>query len=228
MVSAWLPAVEELKEAFVEEVTELDGSLKDTYDDGQRLFMRAIIPISRQVRPRDSMQGGVALRVDERDIAVHPYVFREVCRNGAIMAETIGTLEIQRVGFDAPNDVLDDVLAEFREGVRSAAREEIFIDASRQIRSATEVRADEALMLMPMLSGIPQGVARQLFSSVFRRFESEGDRTVFGLMNAVTSVARDTQDPEARWELEKYGGGIPARLLHCPTADTTPAEPVGV
>jgi hypothetical protein len=29
-------------------------------------------------------------------------------------------------------------------------------------------------------------------------------------MNAVTSVARDTRDPELRWRLEEFGGGIPA------------------
>jgi hypothetical protein len=28
-------------------------------------------------------------------------------------------------------------------------------------------------------------------------------------MNAVTSVARDTRDPELRWRLETFGGGIP-------------------
>ena len=27
-------------------------------------------------------------------------------------------------------------------------------------------------------------------------------------MNAVTSVARDTRDPETRWRLEELGGGI--------------------
>lgn len=29
-------------------------------------------------------------------------------------------------------------------------------------------------------------------------------------MNAVTSVARDQDDPEVRWQLEELGGGVPA------------------
>ena len=31
-------------------------------------------------------------------------------------------------------------------------------------------------------------------------------------MNAVTSVARDTRDPELRWRLEEFGGGIPVAM----------------
>jgi hypothetical protein len=41
------------------------------------------------------------------------------------------------------------------------------------------------------------------------RFFQEGDRSRLALMNAVTSVARDTPDPEVRWRLEELGGGIP-------------------
>jgi hypothetical protein len=40
------------------------------------------------------------------------------------------------------------------------------------------------------------------------RFFQEADRSRFALMNAVTSVARDTRDPEVRWRLEELGGGI--------------------
>jgi hypothetical protein len=31
---------------------------------------------------------------------------------------------------------------------------------------------------------------------------------MFGLVNAVTSVARDQKDPQVRWRLEELGGGI--------------------
>jgi hypothetical protein len=45
---------------------------------------------------------------------------------------------------------------------------------------------------------------------ILRRYEQGQDRSRFGLMNAVTSAARDTRDPELRWGLEELGGGIPA------------------
>lgn len=45
------------------------------------------------------------------------------------------------------------------------------------------------------------------------RFFGEADLSRIGLMNAVTSVARDTRNPEMRWGLEKLGGEIPAALV---------------
>jgi hypothetical protein len=44
-------------------------------------------------------------------------------------------------------------------------------------------------------------------------------------MNAVTSVARDTRDPETRWRLEELGGAIAARLPRAPKAAPAAARP---
>jgi hypothetical protein len=52
---------------------------------------------------------------------------------------------------------------------------------------------------------IDPGVMRQILG----RFFDDADQTRFALMNAVTAVARDTRDPEQRWNLEELGGGIP-------------------
>ena len=59
---------------------------------------------------------------------------------------------------------------------------------------------------------------------ILGRFTTEGDTSRFGLMNAVTSVARDTRDPELRWSLEKLGGGIPAAIL--PVSDDSGSRAV--
>jgi hypothetical protein len=40
------------------------------------------------------------------------------------------------------------------------------------------------------------------------RFVRERDDTRYGLLNAVTSFARDTHDHEKRWQLEALGGAI--------------------
>jgi hypothetical protein len=38
------------------------------------------------------------------------------------------------------------------------------------------------------------------------------DQSAFGVLNAVTSLARDTRDPETRWQLEELGGALPSHL----------------
>jgi hypothetical protein len=56
------------------------------------------------------------------------------------------------------------------------------------------------------------------------RFGQEGDPTMYGLVNAVTSVARDTSDPDLRWKLEEAGGLLIAHGPWAPTRVQPPAE----
>jgi hypothetical protein len=63
---------------------------------------------------------------------------------------------------------------------------------------------------MAMLSLMPPHLRCQVAQSILGKFASEGDRSGFGLMNAVTATARDTADPELRWRLEELGGGVAA------------------
>jgi hypothetical protein len=63
-----------------------------------------------------------------------------------------------------------------------------------------------------MLPHMPPGMRASLVRTIVRRFEAGRDGSILGLVNAVTSVARDTADPETRWRLEELGGGMLARL----------------
>lgn len=45
-------------------------------------------------------------------------------------------------------------------------------------------------------------------TGVLSQYRKEGDRSRFGLAQAITAVARDVQDPELKWDLEKLGGAV--------------------
>jgi hypothetical protein len=109
----------------------------------------------------------------------------------------------------------EDAGAMLRDAIRACCAEEAFTAAAEQMRSAREIEADAALNLLPLLSHLPGG-GRGLFAAVVERFFGGGDRSRFGLMNAVTSLARDTRDPELRWRLEELGGGVPALVVPRP------------
>ena len=86
---------------------------------------------------------------------------------------------------------------------------------------------------MPQL--VSAGLHPALIARIYDRFTQSGDLTSFGLMNALTSVARDEPDPEQRWRLEELGGAVPARLSLEPPAGgasasltDAPAETTGV
>src|SRR5438067_1615114 len=80
---------EEILAAFTDEIASHRGRVTDTFDDGRRLFARSVVPLIEAVRPGDQLQGGVALKATDDEVCVYPYIFRLICRNGAIMAHTI-------------------------------------------------------------------------------------------------------------------------------------------
>jgi hypothetical protein len=196
----------EILDVFIGEIIARDGRVVDTFHDGARLFTRSILPLIKEVRPQDRLQGGVALKALAGEVWLHPYVFRQVCRNGAIMAQSLQTRHFT----DA--DLWDPDQAErlLREAVEACCAEEVFTQNTADMRSAQDVEADLALNLLPHLAHLGARVAGQFVSQILERFFEAPDRSRFGLMNAVTSVARDTRDPVLRWNLEELGGGIPA------------------
>jgi hypothetical protein len=204
MFDLW-PTTQELLDAFSEEVAGAGGTVSDAYQDDGRLFARAVLPTPREVAPGDKLQGGVAMRATEQDVRVHPYVFRQVCRNGAISAQAIQTRIIER------EDAFD-VLPQVRDAVRECCCDEAFALATSQMRAARDAEADLTLNLMPMLSKLPRAHAARIVQDILAHFHRDKDRSRYGLMNAVTATARQSRDPDVRWRLEELGGAIPAWL----------------
>lgn len=193
-----------LLQVFSEEIFAHGGKVSDTFNDGDRLFVRSILPQTGDVAAKDRLQSGVAMKACDGDVWIHPYVFRLVCRNGAITAQTLASRHVTSLFEFEP----DEAVAEVREAVGVCCDAEIFTNSLQQIRTSRETEADLAINLLPFLARMPGG-GTGIMSTIMKRFFGTADRSHFGLMNAVTSVARDTKDPELRWNLEELGGGIP-------------------
>jgi len=219
----WL-TTREISVIFAEEITAAGGNVRESLEYGPCLYARSVLTAPREVRPGDRVQGGVALRATDEDIRVHPYVFRQVCTNGAIRAQAIQTRRIERGEFGG--DSAAEVAFALREAVQACCSEEAFHQGVQEMRSALELDADAALMLMPMIARLPTKAAAEILESIMRRHVAgrgrdrspDRGRTRFSLMNAVTSVARDTRDPELRWRLEELGGSVPILRTSRPPA----------
>ncbi|MFN2567646.1 MAG: hypothetical protein ABR499_21840 [Gemmatimonadaceae bacterium] len=230
MDTMYLPAAPEIRETFEQEVIALGGTVPDVYAEGDLLFARAVLPGAAEVRPGDRIHGGIALRTHDTEVLVHPYTYRVVCTNGAIAAFATGSRVVERVEVAAPSTAINAVLDDLRAAVRACATPATLDATVSTMRSATQRDADVMLHMLPVLPHMPPGVRASLLRTIVRRFEAGRDRSVFGLVNAVTSVARDTSDPEIRWRLEELGGGMLARLPERPRAAapaTEVAESVG-
>jgi hypothetical protein len=193
---------------FTDEVENRQGRVADTFHDGQRLIVRSLLPHVGDARPKDRMQGGLALRATDEELWLHPYLYRQVCRNGAIMAQAIESLYIECLGAYT----LEEGTATLREAIAQCAEERVFTQSMHQIRSSATTEVDMLLNVIPHLAHFRQAGMEHILGEILARFSGERDRTRFGLMNAVTSLARDTRDPDDRWRLEEMGGGIGARL----------------
>ncbi len=198
----------EIATIFAEQIVAQGGRVTDTFDDGARLFLRAVLPAEQEIKSRDHVQGGVALRAIEDDVWVHPYVFRQVCTNGAIIARATQTRHIEQSDFsDAFGQ--EELAGAIRDAVRDCCAPEAFETAADAMRSSVHSSVDIAVTMVSMLSRIPERLRSEVLDSILHVFGQGADRSRFALMNAVTSVARDTRDPEARWRLEELGGAIP-------------------
>ena len=107
----------------------------------------------------------------------------------------------------------DEGTAMLRDAIATCSEERVFQKSMRRVRSAATTKMDELLHFLPHLKHFRDVGTGRVLDHLLSRYFDERDRTVFGLMNAVTSVARDTHDPELRWNLEELGGGIGAMLL---------------
>lgn len=199
---------EKILDIFSDEVQTRRGRVTEAFRDGGRLFVRSLLPHIADVRPNDGMQGGLALRAIEEELWLHPYLFRQVCRNGAITAHTIESLHVECLDVYSAKE--GTVM--LREAIAVCSEEQVFTKSIRQIRSSATSKTDELLNLMPFLSHFQKLGMGRFLPEIVARFFGEHDRTQFGFMNAITSLARDTRDPDDRWTLEELGGGIGARL----------------
>lgn len=204
---------------FADEISSVGGSMAEVFDDGECLFARSVLLTGREVLPRDWVQDGVALRMKEGDVCVSPYTFRRICSNGAIMAHVVQSRTLDDLGQFGEQEAE----AELRRSIRACCSEDIFLAAASEARTARETSSERALNLMldlmPLLSRWAGSDHNSVFREIVSRFVKDGDSSRFGLMNAVTSVARDTSDPDLRWRLEELGGGVLADCLPTTSPD---------
>jgi hypothetical protein len=206
-----------LLETLTETVAAHHGTVIDAFDDGRRLFARSVLPEVKEVRPGDGFQGGVALRSTGNSVWVHPYVFRLVCKNGAIMAQSLQTLELQ----DMELLSADMALLQVREAIEICCSREAFTPSVEALRASRDRNADLAIGMMAnlrrMTAKFPD--SSNFTKRILDQFFEERDRSHYGLINAITAVARETREPERRWELESFAGSL--ALLKMPLGEKT-------
>lgn len=226
MSHIFLPTTRDIQDVFAVTTARLGVQDGDVFDDGHRLFLRATWPETRDIVPGDSVRQGIAVRTFDKLLLVHPYVFRKVCSNGAIWAQSTDSFQVERVDFAASTERVEDVIESFQDAIAACHGGNSFPQALGEMRVAKSVQGDVDTLLNLMPTSAGSSMPGDIIAHILDRYAADADQSMFGLMNAVTSVARDTQDPELRWQLEELGGGVPAIVRPTPKPSDAAAESV--
>lgn len=201
------PDHSEVLSTFEAEITRLGGTAGKPMKSESGLFLRATLPTERDVAPRDTIRHGVALRATDTDLVIHPYTYRLICANGAIHVNNIASVSI---GKCEESWQASEVDRQLRAAIQRCASPEAFqsnLTEMEKLQAIREVRM--AIVMATVLERVRDHAA---VSRIMQSFVSGTDRSGFGLMNAVTAVARQEPRPDHRWKLEALGGGMLALL----------------
>src|SRR5215469_2756577 len=161
---------QEILEAFTEKISACEGKITETFHQPGLLLVRSVFPQMEEIRAGDKVQGGVALRATDTAAWVYPYVFRLVCKNGAIMAHAAEGREIPNLG-SVP---VFEAVSLVSEAVESCCARKAFATAAAQMRTAAQQPVDALLNMMPFLASV-SSLAPEFARQIVERFSREND-----------------------------------------------------
>jgi hypothetical protein len=204
-----LPSASDIAAVFEQECRERGAAGVDCYQNDGRLIARAVFGPARAVRPGDEIRGGVAIRVEGAEVVVHPFTWRQVCTNGAIAPLVHGSHRIERLEVDVATvsaAFTGAVVEELRSAIAICADPALLGETVDSMRSATDADGALAITVLTHLLHAVNEPQRQMLTAILDRHAAGGDPSAYGLFNAVTSLGRDTSEPDLRWRLELLGG----------------------
>lgn len=192
-----LPSNSELRAVIGDRMRANQAKESDWLEDPNRFFLRATRHIRVEVLPEDTMSPGLAARRHGGVVELWPYVFREICTNGAIMARCGSGRQIDLADPDAR-----DLVAATADRCLS---EQAWATCRASIAGTANQHLDLAMALVPLMRRMGN------YDSSFLMDVVQGlgqGRRLFDIMQAVTASAHRTTDPEEKWRREEEGGSL--------------------
>ncbi len=198
-----------IRDLFTQEVVAHGGHVIQTSTNKQYLLIEATLTISDSLLKGDYVQGGVALYYSPELIAVHPYLFRLICESGLLIADTPEECIIWQQGDKALTE--KKLTKHLNTAIKCCTKKDTF---SQTIASLKTSLSKEVILLKEILS-LPRFTEdNSLLNELLRHAIIEDDDTAFGLINTITSTARDITFPQTCYQLQKLAGEIVKNIYH--------------
>jgi hypothetical protein len=203
-------ALDEFKKRETVEVYRID--LTETM-----LYLKAIDrTLTESVREGDIVCGGLIIRNSEvgaSALRVEPFILRRVCSNGLILQQSLKrvhlgreTMEIGEINWSEETRELEDraLWAKVRDIIRVTFDKRIFRSWVQRLRESTKVRIEKPIEAINNVVG-HLGLTEEQKQRLLMHFS---EPTKYGLVNAITNLAREMKDVEEQVRLEEFGGRI--------------------
>ncbi|NJM67881.1 MAG: DUF932 domain-containing protein [Acaryochloris sp. RU_4_1] len=212
---------DQVLEALYPEIMKLgrDLELLSTDVTEQRLYIKLAFPkVEGEIRKGDIIRSGVTItnsETGEGGLNVYPSTFRLVCTNGMTRMEEGERRTIRHSGsrMRELGQILERERAavklhQFVEYFSEAHDEAIFQRTLNQMRHSTEMRievtTDELMERARRHFGMTQAEQVQALNHLL----IDEDLTAYGLMNAITRTAHDSDSYDRATELESMGSQV--------------------
>ncbi len=188
------------------------------------LYLKAIDrTLTAEVREGDVISGGLIIRNSEVGASafrVETFILRKICSNGLIGERSLKkihlgkqTVEIGEIGWSDETKELEDkaLWAKARDIIRLTFDHDIFSSWIKKMRESTEVVIEKPVKAVDNIVRLA-GLGEDRKDELLLHFS---EHTKYGLINAITSVARDTKSVDEQIRIEEFGG----KLLSAPDRD---------
>lgn len=196
-----------------------------------RLYIQARFPkVEGEVKVGDVVQSGVIIQNSEvgaGSIAIEPFTYRLVCKNGMILRDhgmrrshvgkRQGSLGTNEEFFSNETKRVTDhaFWLQCRDTVKACIDPKTFntmLDSMRRAAGVEIGRPQDAVEVVTKAYGFNEGEQ----GSILEHLAKGGDMSLWGLANAITRTAEDAKDYDRAIELEAIGGRaieLPARAF---------------
>ena len=203
-------ALDEFKKKETVEIFRID--LTETM-----LYLKAIDrTLTASIREEDIVYGGIIIRNSEvgaSALRVEPFILRRVCLNGLILQYSLKkvhlgrqTLEIGEIDWSEETRELEDraLWAKVRDIIRATFDREIFEGWVKKLRESTWISIEKPI---EAVNNIVKhlGLNEQQKNQLLMHFS---EKTKYGLINAITRTARETENIDQQIRLEEFAGKI--------------------
>jgi hypothetical protein len=181
------------------------------------LYLKAIDKtLVASIRDGDIVCGGLIIRNSEvgaSALRVEPFMLRKVCSNGLILERSLKkihlgrqTMEVGEIDWSEETRELEDraLWSKVRDIIRATFDKRIFQSWVERLRESTKVEIEKPIEAVNNIVG-HLGLTEEQKQRLLMHFS---EPTKYGLINAITNLARKLKDVEEQIRLEEFGGKI--------------------